>query len=187
MRGRVPRSESRSHLHEDHIGGIPYLPGTEFIVADAEWQAMEQPWPELRGFLRKHIDLPGVRYRRIEFAPTHDPAVAPFTAAYDVMGDGSLLLLPTPGHTPGSMSLLVRRPGKPPLLLVGDLAILPAHDPGAAERLRRANGGAPQFSPFAARTARTRSPRCRSRRSTTPSRGPLACPRSRRRPARGSW
>jgi N-acyl homoserine lactone hydrolase len=93
------------------------------------------------------------------------------------MGDGSLVLLPVPGHTPGSMALLVRRPGRAPLLLVGDLTyeaelleagripgvgdraglrtasamvrrlkarypdlvILPAHDAGAAERLRRAS------------------------------------------------
>ena len=38
------------------------------------------------------------------------------------MGDGSLILLPTPGHTPGSSSLLVRTPQLPPILLVGDLA-----------------------------------------------------------------
>lgn len=37
------------------------------------------------------------------------------------MGDGSLVLLPTPGHTAGSFSLLVRRQTLPPLLLVGDL------------------------------------------------------------------
>jgi N-acyl homoserine lactone hydrolase len=38
-----------------------------------------------------------------------------------VSGDGSLVILPTPGHTPGSISMLVRRPSAVPLLLVGDL------------------------------------------------------------------
>jgi glyoxylase-like metal-dependent hydrolase (beta-lactamase superfamily II) len=36
-------------------------------------------------------------------------------------GDGSLVLLPTSGHTAGSISLLVRRRTLPPLLIVGDL------------------------------------------------------------------
>jgi N-acyl homoserine lactone hydrolase len=167
-----------SHLHQDHIGGIKYLPKAEFVVTDAEWSSLQEPRPEIRGLMPKHIDVPGVRYRRIQFQPTNDPEFAPFTASHDVMGDGSLVLLPTPGHTPGSMSLLVRRPGKVPLLMVGDLtyeaerleagkipgvgdkagmrtssskiralmahhpglAILPAHDPGAADRLRLANG-----------------------------------------------
>jgi N-acyl homoserine lactone hydrolase len=114
-----------SHLHEDDIGGIPYLPNAEFLASKAEWTAMQKPAPELRGFLRRHIDLPGVRYRRIDFTPTGDPALRPFTEAYDVVGDGSLVLLPTGGHTPGSMSLLVRRPATAPLLLVGDLTYGP--------------------------------------------------------------
>ena len=50
-----------------------------------------------------------------------DPALAPFTESLDLMGDGSLVLLPTPGHTAGSVSLLVRRGARPPLLLAGDL------------------------------------------------------------------
>jgi len=51
-----------------------------------------------------------------------DRSLAPFTESLDVMGDGSLTLLPTPGHTAGSMSLLVRRNSQPSLLMVGDLA-----------------------------------------------------------------
>jgi N-acyl homoserine lactone hydrolase len=45
----------------------------------------------------------------------------PFTGSHDVFADGSLVLLPTPGQTPRSLSLLVRQAGRPPLLMVGDL------------------------------------------------------------------
>ncbi len=110
-----------SHLHEDHIGGLPELTGSELLVSAAEWAELAKPAPELRGFLRSHIDLPGLTWNQISLAPTDDPALAPFTESLDVMGDGSLVLLPTPGHTAGSLSLLVRRAGRPPLLLCGDL------------------------------------------------------------------
>ena len=110
-----------SHLHEDHIGGLSELTAANLLVADAEWRELSKPRPEAHGFLRKHIDIPGLSWRRIAFESAEDPALAPFTESYDVMGDGSLVLLPTPGHTAGSMSLLVRRAAKPPLLLVGDL------------------------------------------------------------------
>ena len=49
------------------------------------------------------------------------PGLVPFGAGHDLFGDGSLVVLSTPGHTPGSMSLLVRRPGRPTLMMVGDL------------------------------------------------------------------
>ena len=110
-----------SHLHQDHIGGLAELAGSELLVSTAEWAELAKPAPELRGFLRSHIQLPGLKWRQVSLEPTSDPALAPFTEALDVMGDGSLVLLPTPGHTAGSMSLLVRRAGRPPLLLAGDL------------------------------------------------------------------
>jgi glyoxylase-like metal-dependent hydrolase (beta-lactamase superfamily II) len=39
----------------------------------------------------------------------------------DVFGDGSVVVLRTPGHTPGHSSLLVRLKEKGPVILVGDL------------------------------------------------------------------
>jgi N-acyl homoserine lactone hydrolase len=119
-----------SHLHEDHMGGLPELRGADLLVAEAEWAELLRLAPEPRGFLRKHIQLPGLTWSKVGFEPTDDPALAPFTESLDVMGDGSLVLLPTSGHTPGSLSLLIRRQTRSPLLLVGDLTY-------AAELLER--------------------------------------------------
>jgi N-acyl homoserine lactone hydrolase len=110
-----------SHLHQDHIGGLRELGHADIVVDQREWQSLRQPRPEVRGLLPRHIDLPGLRWRPVMPQPTSDPDVAPFTAAHDLFGDGSLMLLPTPGHTPGSLSMLVRQPGATPLLMVGDL------------------------------------------------------------------
>jgi glyoxylase-like metal-dependent hydrolase (beta-lactamase superfamily II) len=110
-----------SHLHQDHIGGLAELTGADLLVSAAEWAELSKPAPELRGFLRSHIQLPGLRWHRVSLEPAGDPSLAPFTESLDVMGDGSLVLLSTPGHTAGSVSLLVRRGASPPLLLAGDL------------------------------------------------------------------
>jgi N-acyl homoserine lactone hydrolase len=110
-----------SHLHQDHIGGLADLSHADIIVSQAEWDTLSSPLPQMRGLMRRHIDLPGLRWQRIEPEPTGDPDLAPFQACHDLFGDGSLVLLPTPGHAPGSMSLLVRRPVLPPLMMVGDV------------------------------------------------------------------
>jgi N-acyl homoserine lactone hydrolase len=48
--------------------------------------------------------------------------VEPQVADKDVFGDGTVMVLRTPGHTPGHQSLLVRLKEKGPVILVGDAA-----------------------------------------------------------------
>jgi len=110
-----------SHLHFDHVGGIAEIPRADLLVSEQEWAQLSTPHPEREWILREHIEIPDAKWRPIGFSQTDDPLFAPFGGCHDVMGDGSMILLPTPGHTIGSMSMLVRSTGLPPLLLVGDL------------------------------------------------------------------
>jgi glyoxylase-like metal-dependent hydrolase (beta-lactamase superfamily II) len=111
-----------SHLHQDHIGGLSEFPRAKVLLSPDEWSAHRRSGAEFAGYLTEHIDLPGVQWQFVEFEPTREAAIAEvFEEAYDLFSDGSMLILPTPGHTPGSLSLLVRRPGRTPLLFVGDL------------------------------------------------------------------
>jgi glyoxylase-like metal-dependent hydrolase (beta-lactamase superfamily II) len=110
-----------SHLHQDHIGGVADLPNAQLLVSPHEWRSLHRPLAATRGLLRDRIDLPGLRWTPLAFDRLVDPALAPFTTGHDVFGDGALVVLPTPGHTSGSLSMLVRRSDRPPLLFVGDL------------------------------------------------------------------
>ena len=111
-----------SHLHFDHVGGIAHIPQAELMVSRDEWAQLAGPHPEREWILREHIELPDARWRPFDLAKTDDPLFTAFGRCYDLMGDGSMILLPTPGHTQGSVSMLVRSAGWPPLLLIGDLA-----------------------------------------------------------------
>jgi N-acyl homoserine lactone hydrolase len=86
-----------SHLHQDHIGGPAELSHADIIVSQAEWDTLSSALPELRGLMRRHIDLPGLRWHRITAEPGDDPGLAPFRSRHDLFGDGSLVLVPTPG------------------------------------------------------------------------------------------
>jgi glyoxylase-like metal-dependent hydrolase (beta-lactamase superfamily II) len=110
-----------SHLHQDHIGGLGELKSAEIIVSADEWRSLRRRDATLQGLMRNHIDLPGLRWRFIRFQPGTAEAIGDFDTSVDLLGDGSVCLVSTPGHTPGSVSLLVRREGKVPLLMVGDV------------------------------------------------------------------
>jgi glyoxylase-like metal-dependent hydrolase (beta-lactamase superfamily II) len=114
-----------SHLHADHVGRVQELLHADLFVSEVEWNHMMQPHSERHMIFRERIAVPGANWTQISFNPMNEPAILPFARGYDLMGDGTMILLPTPGHTPGSISLLVRPDQGPPLLLAGDLSYRP--------------------------------------------------------------
>jgi glyoxylase-like metal-dependent hydrolase (beta-lactamase superfamily II) len=84
-----------SHFHFDHVGGNALIPNAVMVVQEREWQAgMDPDLAALRGFDRRDFDLGH---------PVHK-----ISGEHDLFGDGSVLCLPTHGHTPGHQSLKLR-------------------------------------------------------------------------------
>ena len=84
-----------SHLHFDHTGGHATIPNAALVVQRAEWTAARDP--ELaRGLL----------YDPANYDLGHE--VRCVDGEHDLFGDGRVVCLPTPGHTPGHQSLRVR-------------------------------------------------------------------------------
>lgn len=91
-----------THLHVDHVGEGP-LTGVRPIVHEDEWRAATRPGARLFGMMRPGFD---------------DPLTV--TDGHDLYGDGTIVLLATPGHTPGHQSVLVTPQDGPRVLLTGD-------------------------------------------------------------------
>jgi hypothetical protein len=48
---------------------------------------MQRPLAAVRGFLRPHIELPGLRWRHVRPEPLGDPALLPFATGHDLFAD----------------------------------------------------------------------------------------------------
>jgi len=77
-----------SHFHFDHVGGYVLIPNATMVVQRREWEAgMDPDLAALRGFNRADFDL-GHKVMQID-------------GEHDLFGDGTVVCLPTHGHTPG--------------------------------------------------------------------------------------
>jgi N-acyl homoserine lactone hydrolase len=105
-----------THLHTDHAGGLRHFPHAEIVVARDELAAARGVAGRLRGYLPQH--LPGwFSPRAIAFSG--DP-MSDFSGSHALTEAGDVVLVPTPGHTHGHLSVLVRRADQPTLVLAGD-------------------------------------------------------------------
>jgi len=82
---------ANSHLHFDHCGCNALFTRSTFLVQKSELDAARAP----RSHAHERSWNHPLDYRGID-------------GEHDVFGDGSVLLFPTPGHTPGHQSMSVR-------------------------------------------------------------------------------
>jgi N-acyl homoserine lactone hydrolase len=88
-----------THLHFDHAGGNELIPrDVELVLQAREWRAGHEV-----GEVEANV------YNRLDYDQPR--SVLAVEGEHDLFGDGTIVLLPTPGHTPGHQSLRLRLDG----------------------------------------------------------------------------
>jgi glyoxylase-like metal-dependent hydrolase (beta-lactamase superfamily II) len=100
-----------SHYHADHTGQVSSFPNATLLIGKGDWEAITSPKP-----------AEGVNFKPFETWIKGEGKVEPLALDKDVFGDGSVIMLNTPGHTPGHHSLLVKLPQMGNVILTGDAA-----------------------------------------------------------------
>ena len=95
-----------THLHTDHAGGLAHFPKAEHLVSRQEYVYAKGRRGLLRGY-------PSNRWPDW-FSPTLIDMQAqpsgPFPNTYPLTSTGDVRFVPTPGHTPGHLSVVVTAP-----------------------------------------------------------------------------
>ena len=94
-----------SHPHPDHIGNANDFAGSTFLVHKGDYDMMFGPNVQVN---------PG-------YAALKNSETKIIEGDYDVFGDGTVVLLSTPGHTPGHQSLYVKLAKTGGVVLSGDV------------------------------------------------------------------
>ena len=110
-----------SHYHYDHSANSNAFAGSTWLVQKAERERM---FSGTLGPSSPNSPTPETTMAR--FAALRDSKTMLLDGDHDVFGDGAVVILSTPGHTPGHQSLLVNLAKTGPIVLSGDLYHYPA-------------------------------------------------------------
>ena len=104
-----------THAHWDHVSGVPDFPGTPVWVTAEERRFIHEG-----GFVSSVArSFADVAYHEYSFDAG---AYLGFPRSHDVYGDGAIVIVPAPGHTPGSVIVFVTLSKTERYALIGDLA-----------------------------------------------------------------
>ncbi len=99
-----------SHYHGDHTGQVASFPKSTLLIGKGDWDGISAPKP-----------AEGIPTAQFASWIKGDSKVEPVPTDKDVFGDGTVMMLYTPGHTPGHHSLLVKLPTMGAVFISGDL------------------------------------------------------------------
>ena len=103
-----------THAHWDHASGLGEFPNVPVLVPEAE-----RIFIESGGWITAVArSATGVHFEAYAF---DGPSYLGFEASYDLHGDGAVVIVPAPGHTPGSVIVFVSLPSGTRYMFLGDL------------------------------------------------------------------
>jgi N-acyl homoserine lactone hydrolase len=105
-----------SHTHGDHIGNVRLFQESTILIQRAEYEWISSPDGP-----NDNVNQLKALARNLMGTPKHLKLLDGDT---DVFGDGSVTLISTPGHTPGSQSLMVHLKNSGFIILSGDVVHL---------------------------------------------------------------
>jgi N-acyl homoserine lactone hydrolase len=108
-----------SHVHFDHSGGLMDLPRIPLLLTREELQFANDPEAQSRGYVFPahvqkfpRLDAPTLKFDSLPYET--------FDQSADLYKDGSVVVVPLRGHTPGSVGIFVNLSPARRLLYVGD-------------------------------------------------------------------
>lgn len=104
-----------THLHTDHAGGLAHFAGVETLVSRVEYARARGLRGRIEGYMNNRWP-DSFAPRLLDF---EDHSSGPFTQTLPVTKAHDVVLVPTPGHTPGHLSVIVHD-GDHAIFLAGD-------------------------------------------------------------------
>jgi len=92
-----------THLHTDHAGGLAHFPASEILMSDSELRDASG----IRGRLSGYLPQRWPEWLNPTTVGFSEGAVGPFPASRALTRAGDVVLVPTPGHTVGHLSVIV--------------------------------------------------------------------------------
>jgi N-acyl homoserine lactone hydrolase len=97
----------QTHLHIDHTGALGHFPNATVVVHATELAAARGEHPRRRGYIPADLDKPDLEFQ------TYD-------GEHDLFGDRSVRLIPSPGHSAGHISVLLKLEDTGHVLMTAD-------------------------------------------------------------------